>query len=360
MLARYGVTIWVERVIIAAAIMVGSVIAAYVVRAFLRIYARRIATRTKSELDDLIIAALCRPLFYLILVGGFEMEIRYLSYAYSFLGTEPFRILHGIKFAIGSILFGWLVIRLGAVIVRWYGNRVAARTESRAADEFAPIIDRTVKIVVMILVFMTILSHFNIDIKGLVAVLGVSSLAVALAAQETLANMIAGFILMMDRPFRVGDRIVLASGREVDVYEIGLRSSKFMTYENSLVIVPNAELSKMTINNLSYPAPRVRLRIDISAEYGCDIEKVRRLLVEAVRNHPLILKDPAPFSHLIGFGESSLNFSVFGYVATFQDQWQTGNDIRVAIYDAFAREHITIPYPQRVIHIERESDSANK
>jgi len=339
--------------------MVGAVIAAYIVRTILWVYARRIAARTKSELDDLIISAITRPIFYLILVGGLELEIRYLSYTYSFLGPELFRVLHGIKFTIGSILFGWLVIRLGAVTVRWYGNRVAARTQSRVTDEFAPIIDRTVKIVVTILVFMTILSHFEIDIKGLVAVLGVSSLAIALAAQETLSNMIAGFILMMDRPFRVGDRVVLANGREVDVYEIGLRSSKFMTSENSLVIIPNAELSKMTINNLSYPAPRIRLHIDIGVAYGSDIEKVRKLLVEAVKAHPLILKDPAPHSHLIGFGESALTFTVFGYVASYQDQWQTANDIRVVINDLFAREQIIIPYPQQVVHLDlsRRQDS---
>ncbi|MDD4050298.1 MAG: mechanosensitive ion channel family protein [candidate division Zixibacteria bacterium] len=340
-----------EALIMAAVILAGTVLVAFLVRIILKAIGHRIARRTKTEIDDIVIDAVSKPLFYLILIGGLELELRYLVRVFPDAASEVFVFLHGVKFALGAIVAGWLVIRLANGSISWYGRHIAIKTETRIDEEFIPIVDRIVKLVVFVLVLMSILSHFQVDIKGLVAVLGVGSLAIALAAQDTLANMIAGFILMLDRPFRVGDRIALPDGRRVDVHEIGLRSTKFMTFDNTLIIIPNAEISKMTINNISYPMPRLRVRVDVGVAYGSDVDKVKALLVEAAAGHPAVLTDPAPNANLINMGESSIDFSLFAHVAEYQEEWAAGNEIRERILKIFEREKVKIPYPHRTIDV---------
>jgi small-conductance mechanosensitive channel len=359
MLEKYGIPLWAEQLIFAVGILVGTLIASYLIRLILGFVSRRIADRTKSELDDILISALSKPLFYLIFVGGIDIEFRYLAKTYTFLTEGTFRVLHGIAFTVAAIIVGWLAIRLTTALSKWYAKHIAVKTETKIDDEFIPIFDRGIKMVVFIIVLMAIMSHFNIDIKGLVAVLGVSSLAVALAAQDTLANMIAGFILMLDRPFRVGDRVILGDERKVDVYEIGLRSTKFQTLDRTLVIIPNAEITKMAINNITYPAPLIRAQIDVGVAYGSDIDKVRELLLEAARTYPKTLKEPEPYVEFINLGDSSLDFRLYAYLAEFRDQWRSGNAIREIVYKIFERENIEIPFPQRVVTMVDGGEGGN-
>ncbi|MEE9441782.1 MAG: mechanosensitive ion channel domain-containing protein [candidate division Zixibacteria bacterium] len=360
MLEQYGIPLWAEKLIMSGGILVGTIFAAYVVRIILRFVAHRFARKTASKLDDLIIEAVSKPVFNLIIVGGLDFEIKYLHESFEFISEGTYKLLHGIAFAFAMVLIGWLTIRFSESITTWYAKNIAARTETKFDDEFIPIFSRSLKAIVFVLVLMAVLSHFNIDVKGLVAVLGVSSLAFALAAQDTLANMIAGFILMLDRPFRVGDRVTLADDRILDVYEIGLRSTKFLTRDNTLVIIPNAEISKMTIDNLSYPAPQVRVRIEVGVAYGSDIDRVKELLLEAAHSHPDVIKEPKPFVQFINFGESSLDFRLNVYVADYSIQRPTGHAVRELVYKIFGKENIEIPFPQRVVYLYEQDKEKEK
>ncbi|MEZ5359250.1 MAG: mechanosensitive ion channel family protein [Candidatus Zixiibacteriota bacterium] len=355
MLEQYGLPLWAEKLIYAAAILIGTLIAGYAARLILRFLAHRIAQKTKSELDDIIISSIKRPLFYLILILGFGYLFKYLHASYEFITDATDRMLEGIAFSFGAVVTAWLLIRLFTGLSKWYTKHIAAKTETRLDDEFIPIIERSIKIVIFVLVLMAILSHFNVDIKGLVAVLGVSSLAIALAAKDTLANMIAGFILMLDRPFRVGDRITLDGERILDVYEIGLRSTKFLTRDNTLVIIPNNEISRMVVDNLSYPAPEIRVRVHVGVAYGSDIDVVKKLLVEAANSHPATIQQERTWVQFLNFGDSSLDFRVNSYVADYSEQRRTAHEIRELVYKIFDREGIEIPFPQRVVHMKSEN-----
>ena len=354
MLEKYGIPLWGEKLIYACAIMVGTLLASYIIRLTMRFIAHTIAQRTKSTLDDIMIEALKRPLFYMILIIGFDLEFIYLHKTYAFITDGTFELLDGITFAFGAIVFAWLCLRLVTAISKWYAGNIAQKTETKLDDEFIPIFERSIKIVVFILALMAILSHFNVDIKGLVAVLGVSSLAIALAAKDTLANMIAGFILMLDRPFRVGDRVMLGDDRILDVYEIGLRSTKFLTRDNTLVIIPNAELSRMVVDNLSYPDPQIRIRVEVGVAYGSDIDRVKAMLVEAAQSHPEVIAEPEPWVQFIKFGDSSLDFRLNAYVGNYSVQRRTGHEVRERVYKILARESIEIPFPQRVVYLHGE------
>lgn len=143
------------------------------------------------------------------------------------------------------------------IIFKWYAIDVASKTKSRLDDEFIPLFRKITNIFLWIIVILLILSNLGINIGALVATLGISSLAIALAAQDTIANIIAGFLIMVDRPFRVDDEIKLPSGEKVTVLDIGIRRSRFLNLEdNAIIIVPNLDMSKSKIINYTYGKER--------------------------------------------------------------------------------------------------------
>jgi len=141
-------------------------------------------------------------------------------------------------------------------VFSWYKVNVASKTPTRLDDELIPLLRRTSKIAIWIIALLIILPIYGVNISALIAALGVSSLAIALAAQDTISNIIAGFMIMVDRPFRMGDKIKLPSGEVVEVLDIGVRRSKFLSEDKAIIIVPNLELSKSKIVNFTYGEER--------------------------------------------------------------------------------------------------------
>lgn len=150
-----------------------------------------------------------------------------------------------------SITF--IIQRAAGGAFSWYKENIASKAPTRMDNEIIPLLRRISNITIWIIAMLIILPLFGININALIAALGVSSLAIALAAQDTIANIIAGFMIMVDKPFRIGDKIKLPSGETVKVLDIGVRRSKFLSEDNkAIVIVPNLELSKSKIANYSY------------------------------------------------------------------------------------------------------------
>lgn len=147
----------------------------------------------------------------------------------------------------------FIIQRASGGVFSWYKENIASKTPTRLDDEMIPLLKRIANIVIWTIALLIILPLFGININALIAALGVGSLAIALAAQDTIANIIAGFMIMVDKPFRIGDKISLPSGETVKVLDIGVRRSKFLSEDNkAIVIVPNLELSKSKIVNYSY------------------------------------------------------------------------------------------------------------
>ncbi len=146
-----------------------------------------------------------------------------------------------------------IIQQIGKAALGWYVACVAARTSTRVDEELVPLLHHAFKIFIWIITLLIILPLFGVNISALIATLGVSSLAIALAAQDTISNIISGFMIMIDRPFRVGDKIKLPSGELVDVLSIGIRRSKFLSQDKKeVIIMPNIDLSKSKIVNYTY------------------------------------------------------------------------------------------------------------
>ncbi|MFH1368883.1 MAG: mechanosensitive ion channel domain-containing protein [Elusimicrobiota bacterium] len=150
------------------------------------------------------------------------------------------------------IAAGFVVSKTAGAALGWYHANVASKTKTQLDDKLVPIIQRTAKVIIWIIATLIILPFFGVNINALVAALGVGSLAIALAAQDTIANIIAGFLIMIDSPFRIGDRIKLPTGENVKVLEIGVRRSRFVSDDKAIIIVPNVDLCKNKIINYTY------------------------------------------------------------------------------------------------------------
>lgn len=152
----------------------------------------------------------------------------------------------------------FIIQKISAAILGWYHENIASKTTTKLDDKLVPLVRRSSKVVIWTVAVLVILPLYGVNISALVTVLGVSSLAIALAAQDTIANIISGFMIMIDSPFRIGDKIKLPSGEIVKVLDIGVRRSEFLAEDDAIIIVPNTDLSRSKIVNYTYGEERRR------------------------------------------------------------------------------------------------------
>ena len=191
------------------------------------------------------------PLFMLLLFIGL-----YVFYKINIVPTISPKLHQEAKKYIGTVFIicvGFIIQRIVGATLGWYEGNIASKTATQLDDKLIPLLRRALKLVIWVIVILIILPIYGVNISALIATLGVTSLAIALAAQDTIANIIAGFMIMIDSPFRIGDNIKLPSGEPVKVLDIGIRRSKFLSEDNkAIIIVPNLELSKSKIVNFTY------------------------------------------------------------------------------------------------------------
>jgi small-conductance mechanosensitive channel len=218
-----------------------------------------------------------------------------------------------------------------------------------------------VTVVIWIVGSLVLLSGLGVSITPILTALGVGGLAVALALQDTLSNFFAGLHLLMDKPLRVGDFVKLESGQEGYVEDIGWRTTRIRMLPNNTVIIPNNKITQSILTNYYLPDPHMAVLIPISVSYDVDPDQVERVLVDettqAMGGLPGLLREPAPFVRLIpGFGNSSLDFTLICQVREFTDQFVVQHELRKRILRRFKAERIEIPYPQRTVHLRKDSE----
>ncbi len=311
-----------------------------------------LASRTAGELDDRLGHAARRPVVWFLFALASLQALRHLR---GFSDVDKSVVTPYVEGVLTSLLIlaaAWLFCRLLEEAVNWYLSRTAERTEVQVDRQFMPMLRRFMRIIFVFIAATMILDVYDIKVTALLGAAGIASLAVALAAQETFANVIGGLSIMFDRPFRVGDRIETADGKLGDVYEIGMRSTKILTFSRTLMVIPNAEIIKQAIINHSYPSPRVAVRQTLGVSYSSDLEKVRRVLLDIATSHPKVLKDPEPRVYFTEFADSSLNHLLVYSVEHYDDQYRVRDEVSMQIKKRFEEEGIEIPFPQRVVHMK--------
>ncbi len=190
----------------------------------------------------------------------------------------------------------------------------------------------------------------GIDLTGLAVILGFLSVGIGFGLQNITSNFVAGLILLLERPIKVGDRITVGD-QEGDVKEIKIRSTTIQTLNNIAVIVPNSEFVSSTVINWSHGDQKIRLEIDVGVSYDSDLETVMRSLKEAAEGHPEVLKNPAPEVLLTGFGDSSWDMRLRAWIDHPKRHPLVRSEINCAIVQKFRENGVEIPFPQRDLHV---------
>ncbi len=339
---------------IAILIVIGFGIIGQAVKALLSTVFKKLFESTKTTLDDRLLKVIRTRVTTVSIIIGLHIAVREVRKALSVEDVAYHQILDYLSIAFFLVLvfvLTRLISRLIEEMVEWYMDEVSAITQSNITATVAPMTTKIINIILFLIACIIVLDHFGINIGSLLVSLGVGSLAVALAAQETVANMIAGFVILVDQPFRVGDHIKLPSGDEGDVYQIGLRSTRILNVDNNLVIIPNGELVKSRITNFAFPEKAVRIVVEVNIAYGSDIDKAKKILLQLASRHADILSYPPPEVFLFNFGDSALQLRLVGQTANFMKKFHIETNLREEIYATFRAEQIEIPYPQRVIQV---------
>lgn len=307
---------------------------------------QRLTGFSKTTLDKVILDAIAPPLYWLALIYAFRFSLNRLAFIIR--GTSfDLEQLYFVLFLLIGFAASWrLIVKLAI----WYEHDHTTGERTELGKQLMPFLRRVALIILTVIVAIILLGHFNIEVSGLVATLGIGSLAIALAAQATLADTISGFVIMLDRPFRIGDRIELQDlDTWGDVVDIGLRSTRIRTRDNRMVIVPNSVIGKSLIVNHSYPDTLYRIENNVGVAYGTDVEHVRQVLVEAVKKVEGVLKDRPVEAFFMEFGDSSLVFRVRWWLDSYVDTRHMFDKVNSAIYKALNEAQIEIPFPQRVV-----------
>jgi small-conductance mechanosensitive channel len=259
-----------------------------------------------------------------------------------------------VTFVVGVAIFTNIAYRITDEVLTWYAAYLVHNHGEGLDKQVIPLLEKLITIFLVGTALIITFKHFGYDILSLVTALGIGSLAIGLAAKETLSNMISGFTLMIDRPFRIGDRVHLSAGQGGDVVDIGLRTTKIKTVENTFLIVPNAELCNSLLINQSFPDLRVKSRINVGVSYGTDVELAKRVLLEVALAVPDVLRDPPPDSFFTSFGDSALNLALFFWVEDYTQVFPVTDAINTRINHQFKNNGIVIPFPTRTVMLEKE------
>jgi small-conductance mechanosensitive channel len=327
---------------------------AWVLHRYVIGWLRKLTRRTETTFDDIVVDLLARALRPLLVIAVIAGGMNVLPLPPEFLKVAN-RILY-----LAALAFSlyYIVQLLQLILERWLVKSAADRS-LRDPIRFVA------KALFGILALVVVLENLGIKLTAVWTTLGVGSVAVALALQETLANFFAGFYLQLDRPIRVDDYVKLDSGQEGFVQKMSWRSTRIRTMWNNTVIVPNSKLASDIITNYSMPEPGMSLRLPFGVGYSSDAELVERVLLEetreAAKQIPALLLDPAPMVRFMpGFGDSSLNFTLICRIATYTDQYVVQDALNKRILARFRKEGIQIPFPQRDVHffVEKSEEAA--
>lgn len=252
---------------------------------------------------------------------------------------------------------------LGAIVIFFVGKWVAkllrqiverTMTRGKVDATLVKFTGNLVYAILMVVVVLAALNQIGVQTTSLIAVIGAAGLAVAFALQGSLANFAAGVMLIIFRPFKVGD-FIQGGGEAGIVEEISLFTTQMRTPDNKTIIVPNSNITGGNITNFSAKDTR-RIDLTIGVSYSDDLKKVKAVLADILAQDERILKDPEPTIGVVALGESSIDFAVRPWVNA-SDYWDVYFATLQTVKERFDAESISIPFPQRDIHIYRDPSS---
>ena len=318
---------------------------------------KRLTKQTKTELDDIVFGIVRSPILILLVVYAIIRSLRALE-AEWWMAPWVFELLDQVYFIIMFLVVLYLVYKLFNKVVIYYGHVYAEKTDTEVDDIIMPVAEKVGAILIVVVGIAILLGYLGIDVTMLAVGSIVISMVIAFALQDTLSNFFSGMYLLTDRPFKVGDLILLESGEVCRVEDIGMRSTRvYNTFEHTLIILPNNKLANDKIVNYTEPDTQFRISIPVGVAYGSDIDKVIKILFDIANANTRILKEPEkykPSVRFTKFDDSSQNFELVAWIDHVEHRFDVTTDIHKEIDRKFKEEKVEIPFPQRVMWMRDE------
>jgi small-conductance mechanosensitive channel len=264
------------------------------------------------------------------------------------------------------IFFAFLIILLASIansiansFLPYLERNIATKTKTAVDNVILDLFKKFSGIIIYTVGIILALDAMGFNIMPFVAGAGIAGIAIGFAAKDTLSNLIAGVLLIIDRPFEVGDRIEVWSAPKNaatwgDVIDIGLRATKIRTTDNIVIIIPNNEIMKRDIINYTTVTKEIRVRIPIGIAYDADIKKAKELIIKTALELDWVMQEPAPKVVVTSFGDSSVDLQARIWISRPRRRMDTISHVTDRVKEVFQDEGIEIPYPKRDIYIKKE------
>ncbi|RLG20171.1 hypothetical protein DRN67_00700 [Candidatus Micrarchaeota archaeon] len=321
----------------------------------------RLSGKTKTTFDDHIIEAAKSVMNILVI---------FLAAFLAFFMVAPEAAIFGypvreVFIMLGIILAAHIAQRFVLALLRWYEDELAPMGRPKRKELFS-FINNIIKIGIYATALTIVLARMGIEIGPLLAGLGVAGLAVALALQDSLTNLFAGIHILADKPFKVGDFIIVDNDESKKGYveEIGWRSTRIRFPQNNVLIVPNAKLASSQIINTYQPSKPMSIVFTVGASYEDKPDKVikviNRVIDRILKNHPDIGDREFKIVRLADYKDSSIDYVIVIKVKEFMAQYGVMGEVKRQIYYEFEKEGITIPFPQTDVHLFQQKGKKGK
>ncbi len=340
LLEQYVPNVWAQAGTILAVFLILAQVLKYVVDHV----ASKLASKTKTNVDDIIIKRTKKPLFYVIMLLGLRVALIPLAVD---------GVITKIVASLTAFVFIYILAVTISIVIEVWGKQLAHATKSKFDETILPIIKNAMNILFFIIAFLWVFNIWGIDITPYLAGLGIGGLVLGLALQDSLKNVFGGISLILDKSFNVGDKIRLESGELGEIKEIGLRSTKLLTYDQQLIYIPNGQLANMRIQNYVRPNVRERVTVDFGVEYGSDVETVKKTVLKAVKSMKDISDNPYMDVVFTQLGESALTFQARYFVDDYRKAYEKKLEGTQKIYEALNAAKIGIPFPTRTIYMKK-------
>lgn len=336
----------------AAFSIIAGFLVAYVLVFLSQTVIKAFTSRTKTDLDDILLERLRHPVALSLFVFFISVALIPLS-----LNSALATALNRIIMSGNVLLIGVIVNRVVSTLFEHYGKKIAATTDSAVDDHLLPIIRKVVTAVIYSIAILIILAVWGVQVAPLLAGAGIAGIAIAFALQETLKNMFGGVSLAFDRAYAVGDRIKLSDGTVGTVLDITLRSTKIRTFDGDLIVVPNGKIANENFQTYAQPTHETRVVVQFGVVYGSDIEKVKKTVLTAIKGIPHQINTPERDMEMkvqfVEMGAYSLNFRAIFWVDDYRVSYDAKLDATDRIYAAMNKAKIEFAYPTQVIYTKR-------
>jgi MscS family membrane protein len=318
---------------------------------FTRVWLKKFAQRTETKFDDLLLELLNGP----VKVVAFVIFLRIGLDVFDWPELVQQVLAKGFAIVV-AVSITYMLLKFVDLVMSYWRQRAKAETDRAFDEQLFPIVRKTFKVFIIVVALLVTLDNIGVNVTAAIASLSIGGLAVGLAAQDTLANLFGAISVFVDKPFRVGDRIVLDNVDGV-VESIGLRSTRVRNLDGHLITVPNKTMGNATITNITR-RPNIRTLMNISVTYDTPAEKVQRavdVLNEIYKNHPMTQDVWISFNK---FADASLNiFIIHWWGGTVYKEYLAGmQEMNLTIKRRFDEANISFAFPTQTLYIKQDSD----